>query len=109
MYYAKSTAGFYDPAIHATMPEDAIEISADEHAELMDAQAAGAIIEADSDGRPVAVEPPPLTGKPLIMSQIADLESSVSPRRIREAVLGADNGWLQSVNDKIAALRAQLK
>lgn len=48
--------------------------------------------------------PPPITPK----QQIAALETTVTARRLREAVLGIDNGWLKNMNDQIAALRAQL-
>lgn len=50
------------------------------------------------------VEPPQLT----IQEQIVRLEQSVTPRRIREAILGPGEEWLQAVDDQIAALRAQL-
>jgi|GEM_PF-5139079 len=43
-----------------------------------------------------------------ILAEIATMESSVSERRLREAVLGTDNGWLKNINDQIAALRSQL-
>ena len=43
-----------------------------------------------------------------ILSQIRVLEASITDRRIREAVLAIDNGWLLNVNNQIAALRAQL-
>ncbi len=43
-----------------------------------------------------------------IAAQIADLEAMQTPRRIREAVAGTDNGWLTALNNKIAALRAKL-
>ena len=43
-----------------------------------------------------------------ILEQIAALESGVTPRRLREALLGADGGWLAGINAQIAALRAQL-
>lgn len=44
----------------------------------------------------------------LIKEQIAELEKQHTDRRIREAVLGLDNGWLASLNAQIAALRARL-
>lgn len=50
-----------------------------------------------------------LTGNDQIKSQIAQLEDSVTERRIREAVLGTDNGWLKNVDGQIAGLRAKLK
>ncbi|MDB4312229.1 hypothetical protein N9937_02240, partial [bacterium] len=39
---------------------------------------------------------------------IADLEAQVTPRRMREAVLGTDAGWLATKEAEIAALRAML-
>ena len=44
-----------------------------------------------------------------VLSQIAKLEATFTPRRQREAILGIDNGWLADVNAQIAALRAKLK
>lgn len=59
MFYSKSTGGFFDPEIHGgNIPADAVEISADEHRALLDAQSAGKIIAASDDGAPVAVDPP---------------------------------------------------
>ena len=43
-----------------------------------------------------------------IKQQIAELESQQTERRIREATLGIDNGWLKNLNDQVTALRAQL-
>jgi hypothetical protein len=36
------------------------------------------------------------------------LESSITPRRTREAILGTDNGWLADVESQIETLRTQL-
>lgn len=43
-----------------------------------------------------------------ILRQIFNLELTVSNRRIREAILGIDDGWLKATNDKIVALRTQM-
>ena len=43
-----------------------------------------------------------------IREEITILEASVTARRVREAVLGIDNGWLKNLNDQIAALRTKL-
>lgn len=43
-----------------------------------------------------------------IKSEIAALETSVTPRRQREAILSIDNGWLAEQEAKIEALRATL-
>lgn len=55
---------------------------------------------------PPAVEPTP---NELILGEIAALEATGTARRIREAVLGIDNGWLEALNDQLAALRGTLK
>lgn len=44
----------------------------------------------------------------VIRQQIAELESQQTDRRIREAALGIDGGWLARLNDQIEALRDQL-
>lgn len=44
----------------------------------------------------------------LIKQQIIELESSVTERRYREAVLGIDGGWLKNLNDEIETLRSKL-
>jgi len=55
MFYAESTRGFYTPEIHGNnMPEDAVEITKEEHAALLATQAEGKTIQADDQGRPFA-------------------------------------------------------
>lgn len=66
MFYSKETGGFYDLAIHAAIPPDAVEITQDEHTALLAAQSAGKRITADAIGRPVAVDPPPPTSEQII-------------------------------------------
>ena len=110
MLYSKTTKGFYDPKIHgSSIPADAVEITTEEHAALLDGQCQGKLITADGDGRPVLQDQPPITGNALILSQIATLEATISERRKREAILGTDNGWLAGIEAQIAALRAQLE
>ena len=59
MFYAKSTGGFYDEAIHGeNIPKDAVEITNEEHTSLLNAQSSGKIITAGNDGKPVAVDQP---------------------------------------------------
>jgi hypothetical protein len=57
---------------------------------------------------PAPEVPPPLTGNALIQSQIRQKEATVTQRRLREATLGTDNGWLQALDAEIAVLRGQL-
>ena len=63
------------------------------------------------DGKWVA--PPPPTAEELarqaILKEIARLEAEAAqPRRIREAILGTDNGWLAAQEALIATERAKL-
>lgn len=60
LYFSKKTGGFYDDAIHAPdqIPSDAVEVAADEHALLLSAQSSGKVIQSDTNGHPVAVDPP---------------------------------------------------
>ena len=60
MFYSKSTGSFYSREIHGdNIPSDAVEITADEHAALLEGQSQGRLIQADANGRPVLVDPPP--------------------------------------------------
>jgi hypothetical protein len=59
MFYSKSTNGFYDPEIHGdNVPVDAVEITAEEHAALINGQSQGKRIIADANGFPVLTDPP---------------------------------------------------
>lgn len=58
--YSASTGGFYDTAIHGdNIPSDAVEITDEQHAALIDGQSQGKRITADADGKPVLTDPPP--------------------------------------------------
>ena len=59
MFTSKSTRGFYDESIHASMPDDVVEISAENHAELLEGQSEGKVIAWGDDGFPVLVDPQP--------------------------------------------------
>jgi hypothetical protein len=50
--------------------------------------------------------PPPLEGDALLAFQISALEATITARRLREAILGIDKGWLTDKNARIASLRA---
>jgi hypothetical protein len=108
-FYSPNTGGFYREDVHGdNMPLDVVEVAGEEHAALMAGQAIGKSIQANEQGLPVLVDPPAPSAADVIKQSIGTLESSVTPRRVREAILGIDNGWLQSVDAQIVALRAQL-
>lgn len=65
MYYSPSRAGFFDSEIHSALPDDAVEITAEQHAELLQAQSDGQRIVHGDDGRPIAVDRDPPTPEQL--------------------------------------------
>lgn len=73
MYYAKSTNGFYDAAIHGdSIPADAVEITSEYHAALMQAQGEGKQITSDENGSPLAIDPPqPVRTKESLLADVA--------------------------------------
>lgn len=59
MFYSKSTGGFYSREVHGdNIPADAVEITPEKHAELLEGQTAGMVIAAGPDGVPVLQEQP---------------------------------------------------
>lgn len=59
MFYSAQTGGFYDRAIHGdNIPADAVEITANQHRELIEGQSQGKLIQADANGFPVLADPP---------------------------------------------------
>lgn len=64
MLYSKQTNGFYSSDIHGdNIPEDAVEITTEQHAALLEGQSQGKIISADENGYPILTDPPPLTAE----------------------------------------------
>lgn len=56
-FYSKSTKGFYTEDIHGNdIPEDVVEVSLEEHKELMDGQANGKKIVPDETGNPILID-----------------------------------------------------
>ena len=131
MRYSAQTGGFYTEEIHGDqVPPDAVDVSADEYAALMDGQRFGKRIAADSDGRPELLDQVSiLADNP--RAAITSLEiSAMMPRVVREFMLAglelegarhvppitpeqlyaANIGYkkLRDLDDQIAALRALL-
>lgn len=59
IFYSKSNQAFYDDTIHATLPNDALEISPEQHAALLAGQSNGQVIMPGKDGKPVLADPAP--------------------------------------------------
>lgn len=73
MFYSKLTGGFYDAEMHIdATPVDAVEITEERHAELMQAQSEGLQIIADENGHPIAIDPPqPVRTKESLLAEVA--------------------------------------
>lgn len=100
MYASKATRGFYDAAIHTSIPEDAVELPEGLHAELLTGQSEGKVIAWGDDGFPVLVDPPViLPSCPELCAQI-----DVAADMARSAVAGDP---LRAVEYQRAADEAQ--
>ena len=55
-----------------------------------------------------SLAPPPSAPPRDVKAEIAVLESQITQRRLREAVLGVDNGWLATKELEIQQLRGLL-
>lgn len=76
MFYSKTTGGFYASEIHSdNIPADAVEISAEQHAALIEGQSQGKRIVADEAGHPVLADPPPPTEAELVAQYEAALDA----------------------------------
>lgn len=77
MFYAKSTGGFYARSIHGdAIPADAVEITTEEHAALLDGQSNGKRIVADAEGWPLLADPPAPTLDELKTAKNAEINQA---------------------------------
>jgi len=92
MFYSKQTGGFYDPAIHQTLPPDAVAITKAQWKALLQSQAEGKEIKDDGSGTPIAIDRAP---------QPPSVPFSVTPFQAKAAIYAA--GLLPAVEAAIAA------
>ena len=84
MYYSKSTGGFYDRAIHGdNIPADAVEITQQQHAALMQGQFEGKVIAADENGYPALQDPPQPTADQMAETARAERDRLIEAVRWR--------------------------
>jgi hypothetical protein len=61
IFYSPSAGGFYSPDYHSAIPSDAVEITAELHAELIAGNSAGKNIVSGANGIPELADPPQIT------------------------------------------------
>ena len=93
MHYSKQTGGFYTREIHGdNIPPDAVEITKQQHAALLQGQSEGKVITADENGYPVLVDPPQPTA-----DQLAD-----TARAKRDRLIESVRWRIERHNDELA-------
>ena len=75
MFYSAQTKGFYSVEIHGdNIPADAVEITAEQHAALIQGQSEGKRIVADANGFPVLADPLPPSQAEIIATFTAAIQ-----------------------------------
>ncbi|MCO7563921.1 phage tail assembly chaperone [Pseudomonas sp. S 311-6] len=90
IFASKSTRGFYEASAGASVPSDAVAISAELRAELLEGERSGNVIAWGEDGVPFLVVPPP--------PSLEDL--AVIERRWRDEQLAATDGVVTRHRDE---------
>lgn len=58
IFTSKTQRGFYAAGINTTMPDDVVQITAEDHAALLAGQSEGKVITWGDDGYPLLIDPP---------------------------------------------------
>lgn len=95
-YFDSSTLGFYLESASGR-----VEISAAQHAALMDGQSQGKVIVADQNGNPVLQDPPQLSAAVLLEQVKAELRTMRAP--MLDALTGIAGRAARAGNDALAA------
>lgn len=87
MFYSKTTGGFYSREIHGdNMPADAVKITTELHAALIEGQSHGKRVTADENGYPILQDVPP-TPVGVLLASVKD-ELRIMRRDMLDAVTG---------------------
>ena len=75
MFYSVQTNGFYASEIHGdNIPSDAVEITPEQHAALLQGQSEGKVIAADANGNPILGDPPAPNTEQMIVQYTAGVQ-----------------------------------
>lgn len=95
LFASKTTRGFYDSAIHSTIPGDAVSITSQEHAALLEGQSDGSTIEWDDNGYPYLQAPAVPTRAELEEAAWANIKTE-RDRRTQLGGYQAAGNWFHS-------------
>lgn len=101
MFYSKKTGGFYDSDIHrGRVPDDAVELTAEQYSQLLISQSQGFSITADAKGWPIATAQP--------VASVVELKAAAidKVRAERKLIMGMLDGMQASALSKTDAPRA---
>jgi hypothetical protein len=114
IYFSASTLGFYSDDIHASMPADVVEITAQQRDALLYAEASGGkLLAADVNGQPIAVDRPGPTAErvqemltALVQRHLDAQARALGYDDIKSAVTYADEPSVVKFQSEGRALRA---
>jgi len=106
IFYSASTGGFYDSEIVLDIPEDAIEISWEDRASLLNGEAQGKLIRPGNDGKPILVDAPPPTLEELTVNALQQRDSLLAAAAIRISPLQDAVDEDEATEKEVAALKA---
>ena len=107
MFFCNETQGFYLGDIGPVPPDGSIEISEEVYEQVLGFRSSGFLVSVSTDGT-ITTKKPQISEADIVKLQIIELEKTQTARRMREAVLGVDGGWMENLDAQISALRAQL-
>ena len=110
MHFSKSTLGFYDdPKNYKNAPDDMVEISDEIYGNVCANRPVDKILSADENGFPILVDHAQPSESDIAKQQIAEIEATITDRRLREAMLSTTGkAWLSARDSEIAALRTKI-
>lgn len=74
--FSASTLAFYDSGFNSQIPDDAIEITREEHTALLGGQSEGKNIVADENGYPALIDPSP--APPYVPQQVTNAQGAAA-------------------------------
>jgi hypothetical protein len=108
MFYASSTRGFYNSAVHSTIPDDAVPITEEAHAALIDGQSEGNQIVPGPDGYPILAAPPAPTPEQILAAERAQMNPFAAAfwQAMKQVPATGFAHLLDRVEQTVAAARA---